>query len=190
MGTATIEVADFVGFELQTIDDVWFGGLLFFLGGGFAFLVLGFFGGFQLFGAGVAQDEDDATTIGRPGEVFDVLRGFSKALSFSAAKIEEPNLGLTLIAFGEESDGFAVGAPARMRGGDTFSGESDGVAAGARDHPDTLFVFVGLEDGDLDDISDGLVVGAQLRVVNFTDLKVVVNGDGARRGRGLLSESE
>jgi hypothetical protein len=190
VGTATVDVADLVHFELQTIDYVGLGGLLLFLGGGFAFFVLGFFGGFQLLGAGVAQDEDAATAIGRPGEVFDVLRGFSEALSFSAAKIKEPDLGLTLVAFREESDGFAIGAPAGMRGGDAFGGESDGIAAGARDHPDALFVFVGLEDGGLDDVGDGLSVGAQLRVMNFTDLKIVVNGDRARRGRGLLSESE
>src|SRR3981189_388106 len=190
MGTAAVEVADFVEFELQAINYVGLGGLLLFLGGAFAFVLPGFLGGFQFFRAGVAQDENETTAIGRPGKVLDVLRGVSEALGFSAAETEEPDLGLTLVALGKEGDRFAVGTPARMIGGDAFCGESDGVAAGARDHPDALFVLVGLEDGGLDDVDDRLGVGAQLRVMNFSDPKVVVYRDGARRKSGLLGKSE
>src|SRR5882724_7831422 len=185
-----IEVADLVQFELQAIDYVGLGSFLLCLGGGFAFVLLGFLGGFQFFWAGVAQDQDDAAAVGRPSKVVDVLRRLGEALSFSAAETEEPNLSLTLVALGEEGDGFAVGTPARVRGGDAFGGESDGVATGARDHPDALFVLVGLEDGGLDGIGDRLGVGAQLRVMNFTDPKVVVNCNGAWRERGLLGKSE
>src|SRR5712664_468142 len=101
-----IEVADLVQFELQAIDYVGLGSLLLCLGGGFAFVLLGFLGGFQFFAAGVAKDEDDPTAIGRPGKVVDVLRCVSEPLSFSAAETEEPNLSLTLVALGEEGDGF------------------------------------------------------------------------------------
>jgi len=65
-----------------------------------------------------------------------------------------------------------------VRRGDAFGGESNGVAAGARDHPNALFVRVGLQDSGLDDVGDRLGVGAQLRVMNFTDPKVVVYRDG------------
>jgi len=110
VGTAAVEVADFVEFELRAIDDVGLGSLFLCLGGGFAFFVLGFFGGFLLLGAGVAKNQDDETAIGRPSKVVDVLRGVGEALGFTSAETEEPDLSLTFIALGEESDGFAVGA--------------------------------------------------------------------------------
>src|SRR5882672_9127242 len=185
-----IEVADLVQFELQAIDYVGLGSFLLCLGGGFAFVLLGFLGGFQFFWAGVAQDQDDAAAVGRPSKVVDVLRRLGEALSFSAAETEEPNLSLTLVALGEEGDGFAVGTPARVRGGDAFSGESDGVAASARDHPDAVFVLVRLEDSGFDGVGDPLGVGTQLGVVNGADLKIVVDGDGARSRSGLLGEND
>src|SRR6267378_1913685 len=125
-----------------------------------------------------------------PRKVVDILRGLGEALGLSAAETEEPGLGSAVVSFGEEGDGFAVGAPSRMRGGDSFGSERDGVAAGSRDHPDALFVLVGLEDGGLDGVGDPLCVRAQLRVVDGADPKIVVNGDGAGRGNGLLGKNE
>ena len=44
------------------------------------------------------------------------------------------------------------------------------------------------EEAVCDGVGDPLAVGAELGVVNFADLEIVVNGDGARSGTGCLSE--
>jgi len=73
--------------------------------------------------------------VGGPGEFFDILSGVSKLLGFAALAIEEPDLRFAFVAFGQESQEFAVGTPAWMGGRDAFGGHGEGFAAGSGDHP-------------------------------------------------------
>ena len=141
-----------------------------------------FFGVCKILGSGIAKNENQAATVRRPCEVFHILNCFSELLSFAALAIEEPDLFLAFVAFGEEGEGFAVVAPARVLGGDAFGGHGEGVTARGGDHPDAGFGFVGFEAGFIDGVGDPLAVGAELRVVDGLDLEVVVYGDGARGG--------
>jgi hypothetical protein len=99
-------------------------------------------------------------------------------------------LALAFVASRKEGDEFAIGAPAGVRGGNTFGSQCEGCVTGDRDHPDAFFVFVFFEEGRLDVVGDPFRIGTQLGVANLANLEIVVDGDRARSGGGLLSKSE
>jgi hypothetical protein len=121
--------------------------------------------------------------IGRPSEINEIRNKVGEALSFTALAVEEPNLGFASLAGRDEGEGLSVGAPARVGGGDALGGHGKGVAAGGGDYPDAGFIFVGLQSGFVHGVGDPLGVEAELGVVDGLNLKVVVDGDRARRGR-------
>jgi hypothetical protein len=117
------------------------------------------------------------------------LGDFGEALCFTAAAIEEPDLALASVARGEKGEIFAVGAPSGVRGGDSFDGHGDGIAAMSGDYPEALLAFIFLKHAGSDGIGDPLAVGAQFGLSDIADLEVVVDGDAAgsawSRGRWL-----
>src|SRR6266478_703207 len=147
MSAAAVEVADFVGLELQAIDHprlayLWLFllvVLLFALGVGFG----------QFFFGGIAKDHHQTGTVGRPGEVIDILRGVGEALRFTTGAVQEPDLRLLLIAGRKKGEVLAVGTPTRVRGGDAFGRQRDGVATVGGLGPDALFGLVFLQKESL-----------------------------------------
>jgi len=65
-------------------------------------------------------------------------------------------------------------------GGNTHGREGNGLAASGRNHPDAILVLVFLQEASLYGVSHKLSVGAELRVADGANLKIVVDGDGAR----------
>jgi hypothetical protein len=145
-------------------------------------------GGFEFFGARVTKNESERAAVGRPNEVLHILRSAGETFRFAAADIEKPDLGLAFVACGKESDGFAVRTPARVGGGNARGGEGAAFAACDGSHPDAGFVLVLLERGSLHGVGNVLGVGAELGVADGFDLEIVVDGDGAKGGSGLLSQ--
>src|ERR1700730_2213314 len=187
MGAAAVEIADFIGLELEAIDYPGLASLGLFV----LVIVVLFFvfrlGFGQLFFGGVAEDHDHTRAVGRPGEVVDILRRAGEPLSFAAGAIEEPDLRFAFVASGEKSEVLAVGTPARVGGGDAFGGERDGVATVSGNRPDALFGLIFFQKQSFYGVGHGLCVRAELGVGDFADLEEVVDRDGAGLHGGLLS---
>src|ERR1700726_181471 len=98
MGTAAVEIADFVGLELEAIDYPGLASLGLFV----LVIVVLFFvfrlGFGQLFFGGVAEDYDQTAAVGRPGEIVDILRRPGEALGFAARAVQQPNLRFAFVA--------------------------------------------------------------------------------------------
>src|SRR6266436_5299111 len=192
MGAAAVEVTDFVFLELQAVNHPGFLslGLLFLFSARLLILILVLvLRGFEFLGRGIAENQNEATTVRGPGEVIHVLRSVRQALSLPAEAVQKPDLGFAFVSGGKKGEVLAVGAPAGMGGGNSFGGHGHRFAAANGNPPDALFVLVLLEEGRLDGVGDPLAVRAQLRVADLADLEVVVNRNRPRRGRGRLRVS-
>ena len=99
MRTAAIKIADFILFELETVNDPGPLRLGFFL-----FLGLGaltpLFGGFQFFRAWITKNQDEAAAVRGPRKVLDILGSVAEAFGFTAMARQEPDLLLALVASG------------------------------------------------------------------------------------------
>src|SRR5438876_1216393 len=171
MGAAAVEIADSVTLELETVN--YKGRRSFRLGssGGLVFVLV--FGGFQVFGLGIAENENQASAVRRPFEVVNALRNVGEVSGFATKAIQKPDLGLAIVSCGEESEVLAVRAPAGMRGRDAFGGQGDGIAAVGGDHPKALLVLVFLEHAGSHGVSDPLAIGTDLGLRDIANLEVV-----------------
>ena len=64
------------------------------------------------------------------------------------------------VARGEKGEIFAVRAPAGMRGGDSFGGKGNSIAAASGDHPEALLVLIFLEHSRSNGVRHPLAVEA------------------------------
>ncbi len=159
MGATTVEVADGVALELETIDDEGRRRFGLWSGSGLIFVLV--FGGLQVLGLGIAENENETSAVRRPFEVVNTLGGVGEVSGFAAKTVEKPDLGFAIVSRGEEGEIFAIGAPARMRGGDAFGGHGNGIAAVGRNHPEALLVLIFLEHAGAHGIGDPLTIGTQ-----------------------------
>ncbi len=80
-------------------------------------LLRGFFlGCFQVLRGRILQHQHQAFAVRRPGKIFYVLNGLGEALGLAALAVQQPDLGLALVALGKKCEILAVRAPARMLG--------------------------------------------------------------------------
>src|SRR5260370_6940042 len=86
-------------------------------------------------------------------EIADALSHFGELLRFAATAIEQPHLVFAGIARRRECEILAVGAPAGMRGRDSFSGKGNSIATASGDHPEALLVLFLLEHS----LSNGII---------------------------------
>jgi hypothetical protein len=115
MGTATIQIADGIGLEEQTINDPRALSLGFPGAGDTLFLLFFFIArSFQLFRRRILEEKRQALAVGRPHEAADVLNGVGEQLGFAAQAVEQVHLGLSFVtlgvlALGEEGDELSIG---------------------------------------------------------------------------------
>ena len=105
-------------------------------------------------------------------------------MRFPAKTIQEPDLGLALIAGGKECEPLAVGAPTRARRADALRCQGDGFSAGCSNHPNAGLGLVLFPVGRSDSVRSPSAVRTQLGIVNFTKAEIVGDGNRTR----LLSE--
>src|SRR6266478_344414 len=188
MGTAAVQIADSVALELKTVDDERRRSFRLGSGGGLVFVLL--FGGFQVLGLGITKDQNQTSAVRGPFKVVNALGTVGEVSGFATEAIEKPNLGLAIVSSGEKGNVLAVGAPARVGGGDAFGGQGNGITAVIRDHPETLLILVFLKHAGAHSVCDPLAIGAQFGLRDFADLEIIVNGDvagsgGSNGGSGL-----
>src|SRR5205814_8588758 len=160
MDAAAVEIADGVALELETIDDEGRRSFGFGSGGGLVFVLV--FGSFQVLRLGVAKDKNQASAVRRPFEIVNALRNVGEVSGFATKAIEKPDLGFATISGGEEGKVLAVGAPARMRGGDAFRRQGDGISAVSGNHPEALLVLIFREHAGAHGVNDSLAVDTDL----------------------------
>src|SRR5260370_16900585 len=95
-------------------------------------------------------------------EIADALSHFGELLRFAATAIEQPHLVFAGIARRRECEILAVGAPAGMRGRDSFSGKGNSIATASGDHPEALLVLVLLELSRSNCVTHPLAVATHL----------------------------
>src|SRR6266436_2672903 len=188
MGTAAVQIADSVALELKTVDDERRRSFRLGSGGGLVFVLL--FGGFQVLGLGITKDQNQTSAVRGPFKVVNALGTVGEVSGFATEAIEKQNLGLAIVSSGEKGNVLAVGAPARVGGGDAFGGQGNGITAVIRDHPETLLILVFLKHAGAHSVCDPLAIGAQFGLRDFADLEIIVNGDvagsgGSNGGSGL-----
>src|SRR6266436_10241335 len=105
MGAAAVEVTDFVFLELQAVNHPGFLslGLLFLFSARLLILIL-ILCGFEFLGRGIAENQNEATSVRGPAEVIHVLRSVRQALSLPAEAVQKPDLGFAFVSGGKKGE--------------------------------------------------------------------------------------